>query len=339
MFFEVSKRFATSFCAWWVFLAASHITSKKETEKTHRKGTSRNSTHRRWRSSTHRKFLEIEGWLNDYSPWANWRQRTAKGGRSTSSTSWERRSGLSIPSSSTRRGWTIIQQDCFWWFFDVSLSGPFLEICGVCVCVLHRGETSFESSCHVAYILRIDLKSYSQIMSFSETFQTWNLRICDPILWVVFVFLLRLFEVDSARLLLVFGLVPSARYVEDDLRRFFEVSQNTTSRCDPVRAAGWHQNVQDRHRTRHGFLNECFWCFMIFVLFRVSWFWLILTRWSMFRCKYRKDDTKRYTNCVVFAVALRGEVQSQLASQRYTDGATPLHMAAMCLVMWTCFHM
>lgn len=39
-----------------------------------------------------------------------------------------------------------------------------------------------------------------------------------------------------------------------------------------------------------------------------------------------------------FEVALRGEVQSQLASQRYADGATPLHMAAMCLVMWTCFH-
>ena len=271
MFLEVSKRFATSFCAWWVFLAVSHITSKKETEKTHRKGTSRNSTHRRWRSSTHRKFLEIEGWLNDFSPWANSPQRTAKGGRSTSSTSWERRSGLSIPSSSTRRGWTIIQQDGFWSFFDVSLSGPLLEICGVCVCVLHRGETSFESSCHVAYILRIDLKSCSQIMSFSETFQTWNLRICDPILWGLFVFLLRLFEVDSARLLLVFGLVPSARYVEDDLRRFFEVSQNATSRCDPVRAAGWHQNVQDRHRTRHGFL----WMFLMFYVFHdFDWFWL-----------------------------------------------------------------
>ena len=51
-------------------------------------------------------------------------------------------------------------------------------------------------------------------------------------------FFLRLFEVDSARLLLVFGLVPSARYVEDDLRRFFDVSRNASSRCDPVRAAG-----------------------------------------------------------------------------------------------------
>lgn len=263
MFFEVSKRFATSFCAWWVFLAVSHITSKKETEKRHRKGTSRNSTHRRWLSSTH--------WLNDLSRKTNWPQRTAKGGRSTSSTSWERRSGLSIPSSSTRRGWTIIQQDDFWSFFDVSLSGPLLEICRVCVCVLHRGETSFESSCPVAYILRIDLKSYSQIMSFSETFQTWNLRICDPSLWGLFVFLLRLFEVDSARLLLVFGLVPSARYVEEDLRRFFEVSRNATSRCDPARAAGWHQNVQDRHRTRHGFL----WMFLMFYEFHdFDWFWL-----------------------------------------------------------------
>ena len=53
----------------------------------------------------------------------------------------------------------------------------------------------------------------------------------------------------------------------------------------------------------------------------------------MFRYNKYKDDTKRYTNCVVFAVALRGEVQSQLASQRYADGATPLHMAAMCLDM------
>ena len=53
----------------------------------------------------------------------------------------------------------------------------------------------------------------------------------------------------------------------------------------------------------------------------------------MFRYKYHKDDTKRYMTCFVFAVALRGEVQSQLASQRYADGATPLHMAAMCLDM------
>ncbi len=76
-------------------------------------------------------------------------------------------------------------------------------------------------------------------------------------------------------------------------------------------------------------------CFMsVFVMFYdVLCCFTILTRWSMFRYNKYKDDTKRYTNCVVFAVALRGEVQSQLASQRYADGATPLHMAAMCLDM------
>lgn len=33
---------------------------------------------------------------------------------------------------------------------------------------------------------------------------------------------------------------------------------------------------------------------------------MILTRWSMFRCKYHKDDTKWYTDCVAFCSSAEG---------------------------------